>query len=266
MMRTYHKLTCEQVCHQPCVLTFGTFDGVHRGHQYIFEQVKKCAQLHQLATACLTFSNHPSHILHPEGLRPQLTTHAHKIRLLEAIGFDILLDIPFDQQLCQLSASDFLSLVRKMLPFTYILVGSDVSFGNKREGNRFFLEQFMQREHGHAQFFERFCVDQIPVSSSRIRSLILEGSLSQASTLLGRPYSLYTKYKGDLTDIQLDVEGLVLVPDGVYHGQMQFEECTQKEAILIYSEKAGMRVHRLQPVQIANSTYTEVWIKGMGEL
>lgn len=186
MTKVFTQLQETPITEEPTCVTFGTFDGVHLGHQYIFTQVKKIAAQYSLKTVCLTFSNHPSDLLRPNEPLLQLTTEDEKRTLIQSQGFDFIIMIPFDQYLQMMSASRFLFALRKMTSFSHLVVGADVAFGRDREGNQQFLEKYSKQQHFQVHFLERFQVDGEPVSSSRIRRLVAQGDLEGAGRLLGR--------------------------------------------------------------------------------
>jgi riboflavin kinase/FMN adenylyltransferase len=232
-MRIFHQLQDEPVISAPAIFTFGVFDGVHLGHQFIFEQMKKQAALFHCPMVCLTFSNHPSEVLFPEHPVLQLTSHSQKIALLQSAGFDCILDIPFDKQLQQLSALEFIAAIRRMVPFSSIITGTDVSFGKECEGDKIFLGRLAEQFGFHAAFFDRYCIDEIRVSSSHIRPLVISGDFAQAERFLGRPYSLAgTLIVRSKEMIRLDVKGLITPPYGAYAASVQLEGAAKKHRAL----------------------------------
>lgn len=195
-----------------CAFTFGTFDGVHLGHQHIFKALKDAADMRHLPTACLTFSNHPSDILFPQAAQKVLTSREQKIALLELFGFDLLVELPFDAALRELSALEFLQKIQKMTPLSLVVVGSDVTFGKNCQGNQAFLKA--QTDQFQSLFLERYCLDGAPVSSSRIRAAISVADFVLAEKLLGRPYSI---------NLQNNVR-YCLPPEGTYAVEVQSDE------------------------------------------
>lgn len=233
-MHIFHRLQQEPVISAPAILTFGVFDGVHLGHQFIFEQMKKLAMLSSCPIICLTFSNHPSEVLSPNRPVLQLTSHNQKIALLESCGFDYIVDIPFDRELQSLSAAEFIIAIRKMIPFSSIITGSDVTFGAGRDGNKDFLKKIAEQDGFEAIFFDRYQIDGIPVSSSHIRPLVMAGDFTLAERFLGRTYSLVgTKISGDEGVLRFDVTGLVLPPYGAYAASIQLDDKTTKHRALV---------------------------------
>jgi riboflavin kinase / FMN adenylyltransferase len=217
-MELFRSLQTTPVVTTPCIFTFGTFDGVHLGHQYIFNKVKEEARRLQANTACLTFSNHPAEVLTPSKTLAALTCDAQKVALIQSMGFDILIDLPFDAALRELSAEKFLQAVTQMLPIKELVVGSDVKFGKGGLGNKNFIMKY--EPHMAAIFVERFCIDGLPVSSSRVRSAIQQADFGEAEKLLGRPYALLVKR---LHDLCFDIKGLAVPPPGRYQARVMLE-------------------------------------------
>ena len=188
-MRTFYEFTSERVTNQPCVFTFGTFDGVHLGHQKLFHEVTSYARTHTLLSAVFTFTNHPLSLLSPEKAPFLLTTAEEKHALIEAAGFDISIELPFTHALACLSADEFIQKLSTMLPIALFIVGEDVVYAKGREGNRAHLEKKGLEIGFRVQFLPKFLFDGQPISSSRIRQLITERKFHEASQLLGRPSS-----------------------------------------------------------------------------
>lgn len=182
----------EQVVRDPhSVVTVGTFDGVHRGHQAVLGYVRAQAQQRGGKSTVLSFDPHPREVLRGEPV-PLLTTIEERVALLEALGIDRFIVLPFTPALAAMSAEDFVAQVLvERIGLQAVCVGYDHTFGRNREGNVALLETLGPR-YG-------FAVDVIPpqvvgdrtVSSTLIRQLLLrDGAVEQAALLLGRPYSL----------------------------------------------------------------------------
>lgn len=171
------------------VLTIGTFDGVHQGHRQIIQQLIETAKDVQGETMIITFHPHPRSVV--PGKKPVgiLNTRKEKIGLLEKIGIDHLVIIPFDLQFSQQSAEDFIRhfLVEKFHPHT-IIIGYDHRFGKGRSGDYKLMEK-MGLEMG-------FVVKEIPeqvlnhvtVSSTKIREALVQGQVEAANNYLGYDY------------------------------------------------------------------------------
>lgn len=202
---------------RPCAFTLGTFDGVHRGHAYLFAQLFRIAKERNLASALLTFSNHPSELLRPESPARKLTSDAQKIALLEPFGFDLVCNIEFTEAIRSLEAEPFLRLLFERIPIAHIVVGPDLAFGKNRQGTSAFL-----RAHAEALGYSVIVVEPLidgneRISSSAIRRLVRDGRIEQAADLLGRPYSLWAErvYR-QKNSLRLDVSELVIPRPGVY--------------------------------------------------
>ncbi len=216
-MSIYYRLQKEPVLNTPCVFTFGTFDGVHLGHKHIFESLTKEAKRLKLPTALLTFTNHPSDVLEPKLRTSWLTSNEQKLAQLKEYEFAAVVDVPFTQALQQLTADQFLKLIRTMLPFSTLVVGSDVAFGKDRKGNEKFLKK--QEKEFASIFVEKLSVDGQPISSSHIRESIFKGELDTAAKLLGRPYCVEVK-RTDETE--WDPMHYALPPKGTYQAQVRY--------------------------------------------
>jgi riboflavin kinase/FMN adenylyltransferase len=175
---------------QDTILTIGAFDGVHRGHQYLIGQLRQRArQTHRLA-GLITFHPHPSAVLSPRNPTRYLTTPGEKAALLERLGLDIVAILPFNREMAQTLARDFIEMVSRQLRMTELWVGKDFALGYGREGTPEVLRS-VGKEMG-------FSVETISplvwkgkiISSTRIRSLLFRGRVREAAELLGRYPSL----------------------------------------------------------------------------
>jgi riboflavin kinase/FMN adenylyltransferase len=221
-MALYTRLQDSPVISAPCAFTFGTFDGVHLGHKYIFDKLKEQG----LPTALLTFSNHPSEVITPQKPIPWLTSDSQKQALLD---FDVIVDVPFDAALQNLSAAAFLERVRKMVPFSVLVVGSDVAFGKGREGNSEFLKAY--NDKFNTVLVDKCSIDNEPVSSSRIRQAIAHGDFSLAEKLLGRPYVVEVKR---ISESEWDPQGFQMPPRGIYSSRVLYNDQTHWREIDVH--------------------------------
>ena len=173
------------------VLTVGTFDGVHRGHQAIIDHLRSRAEKHSGLSTLISFDPHPRSVVHGEEV-PLLTTVEERARVLERYGLDRLVVIPFSMEFASLDPVEYVEEVLvERVGVQEITVGYDHRFGRDREGDVDLLRD-CGADHG-------FSVDVIPaqevdedvVSSRNIRSLLLEeGDVTTAAEHLGRPYRL----------------------------------------------------------------------------
>ena len=174
----------------PCVATIGFFDGVHKGHLYLIEQLKSVAKEHGLASAVITFDKHPRQVLSPDTPTAMLSTIDEKIVALSKTGIDICIIVPFTRNLAALSAFDFMNGTLKPLNVKLLLTGYDNRFGHNRSEN---FENYTEygRQIGirviEAKPYE---YNGKNASSSLIRRLISDGDIDAANTYLGRPYTI----------------------------------------------------------------------------
>jgi riboflavin kinase/FMN adenylyltransferase len=167
----------------PIALTIGSFDGVHLGHQYLFQQLKKYG-----TAAVLTFSNHPAEILRPNTAPPLIDTLDQKIHRLKIHGIDLTLMIPFTQELSSLSYDIFLKQLHTKLPFSHLILGEGSVLGHQALGTRENIEALAKKLNFEAIYLPKFLFEGEIVSSKRIRELINSGNFEQAFRLLGRRF------------------------------------------------------------------------------
>lgn len=210
------------------VVTSGTFDGVHIGHQTIINRLKEIAGRISGETVLITYWPHPRFILNPTDTKLQLlNTFEEKADLLRAQGVEHLLRIPFTREFSQISSNDF---VRNILVDTIgtrkLVIGYDHRFGKNREGS---FEEL--KKNGPTHGFEveeipRQDVDDVAVSSSKIRTALREGDVRTATHFLGRPYSISGRVvKGDsigrtlgfpTANIEIDSHHKLVPVEGIY--------------------------------------------------
>jgi riboflavin kinase/FMN adenylyltransferase len=171
---------------QETVLTIGAFDGVHRGHQALIARVISRARASNRLAGLITFHPHPAMVLAPERAPRYLTTPGEKVALLEGLGLDLVVLLPFDRELAATSARDFMEQIATRLRLSELWIGADFALGRNREGDVPRL-RLLGEELGYAVYVFRPVVDDgAPISSSRIRALLREGDVAQATQLLGR--------------------------------------------------------------------------------
>lgn len=173
------------------VLTIGNFDGVHLGHQRLFQTVAARAREIGGTAAALTFEPHPAKILRPERAAPLLTTLEQKLALLEAAGLDAVVVVPFTIELSQLTPREFIqNIVVGRLGARRVCVGGNFRFGHRQAGDVAALEELGRELGFEVEVIPPVVVRGETASSSLIRRLVAEGKVSQAARLLGRPYVL----------------------------------------------------------------------------
>jgi riboflavin kinase/FMN adenylyltransferase len=171
-----------------CAVAIGNFDGLHRGHQLVLNRLKEKAAERGVAAVVLTFEPHPRDGFAPEPFMFRLTEGDAKAHLVEALGLDGIVIMPFNRDFSQIEAEDFVSrFLVGALGVTEVIVGADFHFGRGRRGTPGFLRA--------AALANGFAVETLalvgdgtseePVSSSRVRAALGEGDLATANKLLG---------------------------------------------------------------------------------
>ena len=170
------------------VITIGTFDGVHTGHQQILEQLRQAASRIGGETVIITFHPHPRKIVTGSsgGAVRLINTLAEKIELLSWKKMDHLVVVPFTESFSQLTAEQYVKdfLLEKFHPHT-IIIGYDHQFGKGRKGDYHLLESFSQSERFDLQEIPVHLLNAISVSSTRIREAIGQADMDTANRLLG---------------------------------------------------------------------------------
>ena len=174
------------------VITLGNFDGVHLGHQALFQRVKERAGQMRGTSMVMTFWPHPMRVLRKDVDLPLITVYDQKMELLERQGLDVIICLDFTPELAAIPPRDFVrSILVDRIGVKEVIIGYDFRFGARGEGNRALLIE-MGREHG-------FVVDTVGpqsdagdqiISSTRIREVIRAGAVDEAPALLGRYYRI----------------------------------------------------------------------------
>jgi riboflavin kinase / FMN adenylyltransferase len=187
-MKTITDLTRRQPT--PAVLTIGVFDGVHLGHQALIRSVVESARDKGVAAVALTFDPSPRAVLRPDLPLAYLTPLDEKLRILEQLGLDETVVVPFTKELSQLEAPDFIAWLRRYMPFVDMWEGEGFALGHGRTGNTDVLAQ-LGKQHGYTLNIAPLVeVEGEPVSSTRIRKALSDGEVRLAATLLGRPFEV----------------------------------------------------------------------------
>ena len=210
------------------VVTIGTFDGIHKGHQKIFKKVIDASKQSNLSSVVLTFFPHPRIILNKYNDIKMIDTLDEKIEHLEKIGIDNLIIHPFDKKFSLLSADQFIKeyLIEK-LKLKHIIIGYDHRFGKGREASVSDLKEYSSEFNFIVDEIDAQEIEKIAISSTKIRNSINQGDLETTKKYLGRFFSLTGKVvKGDGLGKQIDYptanilieEDYKIIPkDGVYY-------------------------------------------------
>ncbi|MBC8110819.1 MAG: bifunctional riboflavin kinase/FAD synthetase [Verrucomicrobia bacterium] len=216
------------------IVTAGTFDGVHLGHQKILTRLQENCLKHQGESVVITYHPHPRIVLNKDYDLRLLSTLDEKIRDLEIFGVQHLLVIPFTAQFSELSSEEFIQqiLVEKVNT-RQLLIGYDHRFGKNRQGSFNFLKDYTQTYGFEVEEIPAQQIDENAISSTKIRTALLKGEVQTAKEYLGRAYSLTGKVvKGNQLGRTLgyptanleiaDVHKLIPA-DGVYVVQVTFD-------------------------------------------
>lgn len=176
------------------VITIGNFDGVHIGHQALFHEVIERAEAIGGTAIAMTFEPHPIRVLKQNGHPPLITLYEQKIELMESAGLDVVIGVPFTLEFAALTAREFVEdLLIRRIGARVVVVGRDYTFGKDREGTVDLLQSM-----GRDLDFDVVVADWIPaprahterISSTRIRELVMDGSMTEAQKMLGRHYQI----------------------------------------------------------------------------
>lgn len=189
-MKVHRELVGSLPEFRNAVITIGTFDGVHKGHQQILSQLKEEATKIGGETVIVTFHPHPRKIVSSvPGDVKLLNTQAEKKLLLEKAGIDHLVVVPFDHHFANQSAEEYIVdfLYKYFNPHT-IIIGYDHRFGKGRTGDYHLLEKYGQELGFAVKEIPEQLLHEIAVSSTRIRKAIIENDIATANAALGYPY------------------------------------------------------------------------------
>lgn len=234
-MKVYRSTNSLPVFKNP-VVTIGTFDGVHEGHRQLIKKIKNIASEIKGESVLITFDPHPRFVIHPEekSLRI-LSTLEEKIALLNAEGVDHLVIIPFTKEFSMYSARDYIRefLVAKFHP-AVIVTGYNHSFGHHRDGNIEMLKKYAEEFNYRVEELSKQIVDEIAVSSTRVRIALSEGDFETARHLLGHDYTLKgTVVRGQqlgnkigfpTANIEPNSDFKLIPADGVYAVRVSWNE------------------------------------------
>lgn len=216
------------------VATLGTFDGVHLAHQKILNEVVKEAHDRGTTAVAITVDAPPAALL-GESHEPTLTSVHHRARLMGRLGIDCCMVIEFTDEVARIEAPEFVRRVLcETLDVELLILGFDSHFGKDRQGNAELCRRMGQDMGFDVRTIPPVKVDDEVISSSNIRRAIMEGDMSRAARLLGRPYALLgTVVHGDgrghslgYPTMNLSVQDELLPPPGVYAARVREDDRT----------------------------------------
>ena len=177
------------------IVTIGTFDGVHLGHQKIIKRLVELKKKQGGEIVLFTFDPHPRKILFPEQLDLKLiTTTDEKCDLLKTFGVDCVLVFPFTREFSKMQAQDYISnIIAKGLKTKTLVIGYDHRFGTNREGNIDTLKHLSKMYNFEVEEIPAQEINQLNISSTRIRKAIEDGDIIIANAFLGYPFFITGK-------------------------------------------------------------------------
>jgi len=186
-MQVFHGIQTVQRKLKNPAITIGNFDGVHKGHQALFQRVKQLAEELNGESVVVTFDPHPLEVLFPKKAPSFITSHRHKLDLIASCGIDATIIIPFDHEFSRMSAREFVEAVLvEKIGARAIVVGHDYRFGHSREGDIAFLKKLGEQYGFKVQIVTGLRANDSVVSSTAIRQMIVSGNIKEANRLLGR--------------------------------------------------------------------------------
>jgi riboflavin kinase/FMN adenylyltransferase len=222
------------------VITIGTFDGVHMGHRQIIGKLKSVARSIGGETVIITFHPHPRKVVSSTILGIRLiNTLEERIELLEQLGIDHLVVVPFTDAFANQPAEDYVKnfLISKFHPHT-IIIGYDHRFGRERKGDYLLLEKMAALYNYQLQEIPKHVLDEISISSTRIRESLLEGKIDIADKLLGYDFffsgvvvhgdKLGRKLGYPTANLRINDEEKIVPGNGIYAVYAQPESSEKK--------------------------------------
>ncbi len=226
-MKVHHTIQKFKEKKHTSILTIGTFDGVHIGHQKIIERLNQSKIQTTDKSVILTFFPHPRRVIHFGNEIKMLNTMDEKIQLLEKFGLNHLVIEPFTEEFSQLSALNFTrNILVNQLAVKKLIIGYDHHFGKNREGNFEQLQKYGELYDFEVEEITAQEIENVSVSSTKIRKALDEGLIEKANTYLGYNYLLTGKIvKGEglgrkinfpTINIQIQEDYKLIPKKGVY--------------------------------------------------
>ncbi len=218
------------------VVTIGSFDGVHYGHQRIIHRLEEIAEQTKCTSVVITFWPHPRAVLQPDNSCTLLSDLSEKIALLAEYSIDHLLIIPFDKNFANIEPSDFIkNILVKKLSIQKLVIGYDHRFGRNREGSFEYLKKHAWKFGFSVEEIPKQEIDAVGVSSSKIRRALSEGKLDVAANYLGRSYTIHgvvvkgrqigRKIGFPTANIVVSEASKLIPRDGIYAVSIHYKGC-----------------------------------------
>ena len=227
---------------QKVCLAIGMFDGVHLGHQKVLQNAINAASQSNAISVAVTFDQHPANIISPKNAPSLIQTQAQRNRSIELLGVDAILIIKFNEAFSRKTGKSFIQeLAQGFGSIHSISVGNDFMFGHNRDGNFQLLQKLSQELNFLTYGLQPVKLNGQIVSSTRIRSALINGKIDDAKQMLGRKFSIEGPVvKGDgkgreigFPTANIETKNLILPPNGVYASYTKFNGKTHKSLLNI---------------------------------
>ena len=172
------------------LLTIGVFDGVHAGHRYLLETLQQQAAEKNLLSGVVTFNPHPQSVLHLHNQLLWLSDPEDRVKSLQKLGINLVAVLTFTPEVAQLSAQEFMSLVKKHLRMRSIMVGPDFTLGRGQEGNIHLLRALGRTMKFSVEVIPPYTINGEVVSSTLIRQALTQGDMEKVGRLMGHYFQI----------------------------------------------------------------------------
>lgn len=234
---------CFERINDDTVITIGTFDGVHKGHQKILKRLENVKQEKKLKSIVFTFYPHPRKIVQHQPEIKILSTKNEKIQLLQQYNIDYLIFCPFTKEFSNMEPEAFVKYLADFFRIKHVIIGYNHRFGKERKGD---VHTFISLQSHYGFEVEQIpaeTINEIDISSTKIRNYLMQGDIEQANQLLGYSYFLKGKViEGKklgrsigipTANIQTDDKDKLIPPNGVYCVEVLINNNTYKGAMNI---------------------------------
>jgi riboflavin kinase/FMN adenylyltransferase len=175
---------------RPTLLTIGVFDGVHLGHQHLLRHLVTRAHEKGCQAGVVTFKTHPEKVLKRRDTIPWITTLQERVRLLKAAGINMVAPVTFTRGLANLTAREFVLLLKKHLKMCDLVLGPDFALGKHRQGDPDYLRKLGEELDFRVEVVKPARLGDEVISSSAVRKLLADGDINKVNVMLGRHFSL----------------------------------------------------------------------------
>jgi riboflavin kinase/FMN adenylyltransferase len=172
------------------LLTIGVFDGVHAGHRYLLKTLQQQAAEKNLLSGVVTFNPHPQSVLHPHNQLLWLSDPEDRVKSLQKLDINLVAVLTFTPEVAQLSAQEFMSLVKKHLRMRSIMVGPDFTLGRGQEGNIQLLRALGREMKFSVEVIPPYTINGEVVSSTFIRQALTQGDMEKVRRLMGHYFQI----------------------------------------------------------------------------